>query len=118
MLLDGIIEPSLSPWRAQVLVAHDERHKPQMIVDYSQTINRFTLLDAYPLPNIDEQIAKIAKASVFSTLDLKSAYYQLPLHAENRPYTEFEAEGKLYQYTRLPCGVTNGVSFFSVLVIF
>ena len=69
LLLEGIIEPSYSPWRAQVLVARDERHKPRMVVDYSQTVNRFTLLDAYPLPNIDEQIAEIAKASVFSTLD-------------------------------------------------
>ena len=77
-----------------------------------QTINRFTLLDAYTLPNNDEQIAKIAKASVFTTLDLKSAYYQLPLRAEDRPYTAFEAEGKVYQYTRFPFDVTNGVSFF------
>ena len=67
LLLDGIIESSFPPWRAQVLVARDERHKPRMDVGYSQSINRLTLLDAYPLPNIDEQIAKIAKASVFST---------------------------------------------------
>ena len=95
-----------------MLVARDDRHKPRMVVDYSQTVNRFTLLNACPLPNIDEQIAEIAKASVFSTLDLKSAYYQLPLHAEGRPFTAFEAGGKLYQYTRLRFGVTNGVSFF------
>ena len=69
-------------------------------------------MDAYPLPNIDEQIAKITKGSVFSTLDLKSAYYRIPLHHEDRPYTAFEAGGKLYHYTRLPFGVTNGVSFF------
>ena len=118
LLLDSIIEPSFSPWRAQVLVALDERHKSRMVVDYSQTNNRFTLLDAYPLPNIDEQIAKIAQASVFSTLNLKSAYYQLPFHAEDRPYTAFEAEGKLYQYTRLPFGVTNGVSFFQRFIDF
>ena len=109
---EGVIEPSYSPWRAQVLVARDEQHKPRMVVDYSQTINRYALLDAYPLPNIDEQIAKIAKGSVFSTLDLKLAYYQIPLHHEDRPYTAFEAGGKLYQYTRLPFGVTNDVSFF------
>ena len=71
-MLEGIIEPSYSPWRAQVLAARDDRHNPRMVVDYSQTVNRFTLLDAYPLPNIDEQIAEIAKASVSSTLDLKS----------------------------------------------
>ena len=87
-----------------------------MVVDYSQTINRYTLLDAYPLPKIDEIIAQIAKGSVYSTLDLKSAYYQIPLPPEDRPYTAFEACGKLYQYTRLPFGVTNGVSFFQRLV--
>ena len=72
-----------------MLVARDERHKPRMVVDYSQTVNRFTLLDAYPLPNIDEQIAEIAEASVFSTLDLKSAYYQLPLHPERPTFYGF-----------------------------
>ena len=118
LLLEGIIEPSYSPWRAQVLVARNERHKARMVVDYSQTVNRFTLLDAYPLPNIDEQIAEIAKASVFSTLDLKSAYYQLPLHPKDRPFTAFEAGRKLYQYTRLPFGVTNGVSFFQRFINF
>ena len=53
---------------------------------------------------------------MFSTLDLKSAYYQVPLSVEDRPYTAFEAEGKLYQYTRLPFGVTNVVSFFQRII--
>ena len=74
LLKEGIIEPSLSPCRAEVLVTKDERHKRRMVVDYSQTINRYTLLDAYPLPKINEIIAQIAKGSVYSTLDLKSAY--------------------------------------------
>ena len=85
-------------------------------MDYSQTVNRYTLVDAYPLPNIDEQVAKIAKCSMFNTLDLKSAYYQVPLSVEDRPYTAFEAEGKLYQCTRLPFGVTNSVSFFQRVI--
>ena len=46
LLSDNIIEPSFSPWRARVFVAKDGRHKPRMVVDYSQTINRYTLLDA------------------------------------------------------------------------
>ena len=60
LLSDNIIEPSFSPWRAQVLVARDGRHKRRMVVDYSQTMNTYTLLDAYPLPNINERIIKIA----------------------------------------------------------
>ena len=54
-----------------MLVARIERRKPRMVVDYSQTVNRYALLDACPLPNIDNQIAEIAKVAVFSTLDLK-----------------------------------------------
>ena len=77
---------------------------------------RFTLLDAYPLPNIDEQISAIAKGTIFSTLDLKSAFYQIPLCPEDSQFTAFEADGKLYQYTRIPFGVTNGVSFFQRVV--
>ena len=77
-----------------------------MVVDYWQTIKRYTLLYAYPLPKIDKIIAEIAKGSVYSTLDLKSAYYQIPLPSKYCPYS-----GKLYQYTRLPFRVTNGVSF-------
>ena len=44
------------------------------VIDYSQTINRFTELDAYPLPKIDHQVHELAKCKLFSTLDLKSAY--------------------------------------------
>ena len=52
----------------------------------------------------------------FSTLDLKSAYYQVPLAAEDRAYTAFEADGKLYQYCRLPFAVTNDVSCFQRII--
>ena len=56
LLEDGIIEPSRSPWRAQVLVTTNETHRKRMVVDYSQTINRFTHLDAYPLPDSEEMV--------------------------------------------------------------
>ena len=54
-----------------------------MVVDYSQTVNRYTDLDAYPLPSIDAQINEIAQYNVFSTIDLKDAYYQIPLCEED-----------------------------------
>ena len=112
LLAQGVIEPSRIPWRAQVLVTKDERHKRRMVIDYSQTINRFTALDTYPLSPIDQQVNELAKCKWLSTLDLKSAYYQVPLATEDRAYTAFEADGKLYQYCRLPFSVTNGVSCF------
>ena len=112
LLKEGIIEPSLSPWRAQVVVTKDENHRKRLAIDYSQTINRFTLLDAFPLPRITDMVNKIAQYRVFSTIDLRSAYHQVSLKEEDKPYTAFEARGNLYQFTHLPFGVTNGVDCF------
>ena len=75
LLEEGLIRRSNSPWRAQVLIVKDElqRHKKRMCIDYSQTINLFTDLDAYPLPRIDDMVNKLSQYKVFSTYDLKSA---------------------------------------------
>ena len=83
-----------------------------MVKDYSQTINRFTLLDAFPLPRMDE----IAKYRMFSTLDLKSAHHQIAIRPRDKLYTAFEANGRLYQFRRIPFGVRNGVASFQRMV--
>ena len=112
LLEEGIIEPSDSPWRAQVVVTRNENHKKRLVIDYSETINRFTQLDAYPMPRIDDTVNQIAKYTVFSTVDLKSAYHQVPIKQEEKRYTAFEANGRLYQFRRIPFGVTNGAAAF------
>lgn len=104
LLEQQIIEPSKSPWRAQVLVTTNERQKKRMVIDYSQTINRFTHLDAYPLPRIDDMSNKIAKYRIFSTLDLESAYHQIPIKESDRIYTAFEACSNLYQFSEYRLG--------------
>ena len=60
----------------------------------------------------NDLINKIAKGRVFSALDLKSAYHQIHLHEKDQEFTAFEVCGKLFQYRRLPFGVTNGISVF------
>ncbi|XP_031333911.1 uncharacterized protein LOC116163922 [Photinus pyralis] len=92
LLEDGVIEPSISPWRAQVLVAGE--------------------LDAFPLPNMEAVVSKVSKYKIFSQIDLKSAYHQMPILDKEKVYTAFEACGQLYQFTRIPFGVTNGVAAF------
>ncbi|GFT37457.1 retrovirus-related Pol polyprotein from transposon opus [Trichonephila clavipes] len=110
LLQEGVIEPSNSPWRAEAFVIRGENHKPRMVVDYSQTINK------YPLPKIEEVILKISKNKVFSKIDLQSAYHQIPIQDSERHYTAFEACRKLYQFLRVPFGVTNGVACFQRVI--
>ncbi|XP_069778983.1 uncharacterized protein [Narcine bancroftii] len=95
LLQEGIIEKSSSPWSVQVVVVKSGK-KQRMVVYYSQTINKFTQLDAYPLSCIANMVNSIAQYKVFSTIDLKAAYHQLPIRESDHIYTAFEADGRLY----------------------
>ena len=88
-------EPSVYPWRAQVLVTSNENPQKRMVIDYSDTINRFTELDAYSMPNISKMVGDIAQYSILTILDLRFAYHQIPISDNNRKYTDFEVNGKL-----------------------
>lgn len=115
LLAEGIIEPSTSPWRAQVHVVQN-RFKRRLVVDYSRTINQYTYLDAFPLPCIEELVNTISHYKIFSTIDLRSAYHCIPLHPDDMPYTAFEADGRLFQFRRLSFGLTNGVACFQRII--
>ena len=82
------------------------------MVDYSQTINMFTELDAYPLPNMDDVVSKLALYSVFSAFDLRSAFHQVKLREEDKIYTAFQAGQRLFQFTRVPFGLRNSSAVF------
>ena len=115
LLNEDMIEPSSSPWRAQVVVVKNQQSgKRRMVIDYrpSRTINRFTQLDAYPLPQIEEIVSELSKFKVFTTIDLKSAYHQIELNPRDREYTAFQSGSELYQWRRLPFGLTNAVPEF------
>ena len=111
LLQEGIIEESKSPWRAQIVIVR-KGEKKRMALDYSQTINLYTRLDAFPLPLIKDIVNQIAQYAVYSTIDLRSAYHQIKIKPQDKPYTAFEANGRLYHFNRVPFGVTNGVSAF------
>ena len=83
-----------------------------MCIDYSQTINLFTDLEAYPLPSIDAIVNEVAKWKCISTLDLKSAYHQIKIRPEDRPFTAFQLGSELYQWKVMPFGLTNAVLAF------
>ena len=76
----------------------EEFVKKRLCIDYSRTINRFTQLDAYPLPRIHDLVSKLAEYQVYSTLVLKSAYHEIPIREEEKAFTAFEGNGKLYQF--------------------
>ena len=117
MLNKGIIEESSSSWLAPVVVVPKKSGEIRLCVDYRQ-LNKKTFKDAYPLPLPDEVQDCLAGSTVFSTLDLQSGYWQMPVHEEDIPKTAFcPGPGMgLFQFTRMPFGLTGAPSSFQRLM--
>ena len=80
--------------------------------DYKVTINQATNVDSYPLPKIDDLLASLGLGKIFSKLDLAHAYQQVLLDEESRHYVVVNTHKGLYQYNRLPFGVSSAPSIF------
>ena len=117
MLDQGIIEESSSPWMAPAVYVQKKSGELRMCVDYRE-LNKQTAKDAYPLPLPDEVQDKLAQSKIFSTLDLKSGYWQLPVHPEDLMKTAFcPGPGLgLYPFCRMPFGLSGAPSSFQRLM--
>ena len=85
---------------------------PGMVIEYSQTINRYTSKNALPFLNKQDLLDQASENTFFSKIDLTSAYHQIPLYCKDMPFTAFEINRRLFEFTRLPFGDINAVAAF------
>jgi hypothetical protein len=97
LLKHGLIHKSTSPFRAPVLLVKKKTGEMRMCVDY-RALNKVIVANRYPLPRIDDLLDKMQGATVFSTLDLLSAYHQIRLTDEDIPKSAFRTPTGLYEY--------------------
>lgn len=83
-----------------------------------RALNKNTVKDAYPLPHPDEVQDRLSGSSIFSTLDLQSGYWQLPLHTDDCEKTSFcPGPGLgLFQFKRMPFGLSGAPASFQRLM--
>ena len=79
------------------LVCEKEGQVTRMCVDY-RSLNVVTIKNKYPLPRIDILFDQLAKAKVFSKIDLRSGYHQIKIRPEDIPETAFSTRYGLYEY--------------------
>ncbi|MDD9853556.1 MAG: retropepsin-like aspartic protease/reverse transcriptase, partial [Deltaproteobacteria bacterium] len=117
MLDLGVIEESSSPWMAPAVFVKKKSGEIRLCVDYHE-LNKKTTKDAYPLPLPDEVQDRLAGSTIFSTLDLQSGYWQMPVHPEDQHKTAFcPGPGLgLFQFRRMPFGLTGAPSSFQRLM--
>ena len=112
----GAIKRSFSPWASAVMLVRKKDGGLRLCIDLPK-LNNHTVKDGYALPGIVDTLDCLHGVVWFSTLDLKSGYWQVELEEEGKPLTAF-TRGPLgfWECERMPFGLTNAPATFQRLM--
>jgi transposase InsO family protein len=108
----GVIVKSYSQYASPAFLVPKPNGGHKMVVDY-HLLNKKVVFDAFPMPTVEHAFAHFSGAKIFSVLDLNSAYYQIPLSAKSRKATAFCTPFGLFEFTKLPMGISVGCQVLS-----
>lgn len=116
MLDLGVIQKSNSSWSSPIILVPKKEGGYRFCVDFRK-LNGVTKKDAYPLPYVSAILDRLKGAKYLSSLDIKTAYWQVPMKETSKEYTAFTIPGRgLYQFTRMPFGLCNAPAVWQRLM--
>ncbi|KAE8892752.1 hypothetical protein PF005_g6975 [Phytophthora fragariae] len=92
----NLIRPSSSPWVSPVLMIRKPDGGIRFCIDY-QRLKAVTIKDCYPIPLIGDILDVLGKAKLFSTMDIASGYWNVPMVADSIEKTAFTCKYGLFE---------------------
>ena len=115
MLDADIIKRSRSPWSFPVVIVDKKDGSKRFCVDFRK-LNQITKKNSFPLPLIDDILALLGKAKYFTSLDLKSGYWQVAMNERDKEKTAFTCHKGLFEFNVMPFGLSNAPAVFQELM--
>uniref|UniRef100_A0A2S2Q0X3 Transposon Ty3-G Gag-Pol polyprotein n=1 Tax=Sipha flava TaxID=143950 RepID=A0A2S2Q0X3_9HEMI len=100
----GIVSDSTSAYSSPVLLVNKTNGENRICIDYRK-LNQQTVMQSFPMPDVDAQLSKLANGPIFTTLDLSNRFLQIPLTAEAKDKIAFVTEDTTAKFERMPFGL-------------
>ena len=88
-----LVKEGVSPWSSPAFPVAKKGNRWRGVVDF-RWLNENTLSDGYPLPRIEDILATMGRKMIFTVLDLKDAFHQVPMHPDSRSATATDTTRK------------------------
>ena len=111
----GIIRPSESPWNAPLVIVPKKNGDIRLTVDYRK-LNAVTKRPIFPIPETRQLLDTLHGSVYFTTLDLSSGYYNVPMAEKDIEKTAFSTRKNHWEFVRMPMGLSTSPSTFQKLM--
>jgi hypothetical protein len=111
MVKNGIIKESASPYNSNAILVDKKDNTKRFVIDF-RTLNKNTVQDAYPLPDVQDILDNCKDAKFLTQLDLAAGYWGIQLDPDDSEKTAFSVPNGKYEFMRMPFGLKNSQATF------
>ena len=115
LLEAGVIRESDSSWFAPVVVVPKGGGGKRLCIDF-RALNAITRTFIWPMPRVEDIVARLGKAKYFTTLDLRSGYHHIALDKQSVKKTALCIPFGKYEYLKVPFGLAQAPPYFQKLM--